>query len=67
MLALVCSRLANYVVAVSQERSWRHIVSFALVAVITVFIVLELEYPRNGFLHMYQYDEALVELRQTMQ
>ena len=67
MLALVCSLLAGYVMAVSRERSWLHIAAFSLVTVVTVFVILELEYPRSGFLHMYQYDEALVELRQSIQ
>jgi hypothetical protein len=67
VIALVCSLLAGYGMAVSRERSWLHILAFTSVAVITVFVVLELEYPRIGFLSVEnRYDQLLVDLRQSM-
>lgn len=66
-MALVCSTMAGYGMAVSKERSWLHIISFALIAVITVFVVLEIEYPRIGFLSVEnRYDQVLLELRESM-
>lgn len=67
VIALVCSLLAGFGMAVSQERSWLHIVAFTAVAVITVFVILEIEYPRIGFLSVERrYDQLLVDLRQSM-
>jgi hypothetical protein len=67
VIALVCSLLAGYGMAVSKQRSWLHILAFTSVAVITVFVVLELEYPRIGFLSVEnRYDQLLVDLRQSM-
>lgn len=67
VIALACSLLAGYGMAVSRERSWLHIIAFASVAVITVFVVLEIEYPRIGFLSVEnRYDQVLVDLRQSM-
>ena len=54
--------------AVSKYRSWLHILAFATIAVITVFVVLEIEYPRIGFLSVEtRYDQVLVDLRERMQ
>lgn len=66
LLALLCSLLAGYGMAVS-KRSWLHILSFAAIAVITVSVVLEIEYPRMGFLTVEsRYDQVLVDLRESM-
>ena len=67
LLALVCSLLAGYGMATSKQRSWLHIMAFAVIAVITVFVVLEIEYPRMGLIGMTTYDQVLVDLRQSMQ
>ena len=67
LLALVCSLMAGYGMATSKQRSWLHIMAFAVIAVITVFVVLEIEYPRMGFIGMSTYDQVLVDLRQDMQ
>jgi hypothetical protein len=68
VLALVCSLLAGYGMAVSKQRSWLHIMAFTAIAVITVFVILEIEYPRTGFLTVEtRYDQVLVDLRQSMQ
>lgn len=68
LIAQVCSLMAGYAMATSAQRSWLHIVAFALIAVVTVFMVLEIEYPRLGFVvNLRAYDQALIELRQSMQ
>jgi hypothetical protein len=68
LLALVCSLLAGYGMAVSKRRSWLHILAFAAIAVITVFVAIEIEYPRAGFLRVEdRYDQVLVDVRQSMQ
>ncbi len=68
LLALVCSLLAGYGMATSQQRSWLHILAFTAIAVITVFVILEIEYPRTGFLPVEnRYDQVLVDLRESMQ
>jgi len=67
VMALVCSLMAGYGMAVSKERSWFHILAFTTVAVVTVFVVLEIEYPRIGFLTVEnRYDQLLVDLRWNM-
>jgi hypothetical protein len=66
-LALICSLLAGYGMAASKYRSWLHIASFSVVAVVSVFVILEIEYPRTGFFHLENaYDQVLVDVRASM-
>jgi hypothetical protein len=66
-LALICSLLAGYGMAASKYRSWLHITTFAAVAVISVFVILEIEYPRAGLLQLETaYDQVLVDVRNNM-
>jgi hypothetical protein len=70
LLALVCSLLAGYGMAANRSRSWVHIVSFVAITVISVYVILEIEYPRMNFIRRapYEttYDDVLVELRESM-
>jgi hypothetical protein len=65
-LALVCSVLAGYGMAGEKDRSWMHIIAFVIITVITVYVILEIEYPRAGFIRINAYDQVLVDLRQSM-
>jgi hypothetical protein len=68
VMALICSLLAGYGMAASKYRSWLHIATFAAVAVISVFVILEIEYPRTGFFHLETaYDQVLADVRTSMQ
>jgi len=66
LLALVCSLLAGYAMADSKRLSWLHITSFVVVTVVSVFVVLDIEYPRLGLIRVDQYDQVLVVLRHSM-
>jgi len=67
LLSLVCSIFAGYSMAGSKQRNWLHITAFALVFVISVFVSLEMEYPRTALLPVESaYDQVLVDLRASM-
>jgi hypothetical protein len=66
-LAIICSLLAGYGMAASKYRNWLHIMAFAVVSVISVFVILEIEYPRVGFFHLENAnDQVLVDARGRM-
>jgi hypothetical protein len=67
VLALVCSLLAGFGMAGSKQRSWLHVAAFAAITVISVYVILDLEYPRAGFIRLDAYDSVLNELRESMQ
>jgi hypothetical protein len=66
-LALVASLLAGYGMASSKARRWLHMLSFAVVIAVSIYVILDLEFPRLGFVRVDAFDQVLVELRESMQ
>lgn len=65
VLPLVCALLAGYGM-VGSSRNWVHIISFSFIIAATVYVTLDIEYPRLGFIRVDDFDQALVELRESM-
>jgi len=66
LLLLICSLLAGFGTAASGGRSLVHMLGFAAVLAITVYVILDYEYPRMGLIRLDTTDRTLVELRQRM-
>ena len=64
-LGLICSLLAGYRMA-STYRSWLHIVGFTSLTAVIIFVMLDVEYPRGGLIHLEKADQVLVDVRQAM-
>ncbi len=67
VLGLICSLLAGYRMAVGQRRSWLHIVSFALITVIVIYVIVDVEYPRAGLIRLEAFDQTLIDVRASME
>jgi hypothetical protein len=65
-LALAASLLAGYGLSGSKVRRWFHMLGFALVVAFAVYVILDLEYPRLGLIRVDDFDQALVDLRESM-
>jgi len=65
-LALAAAALAGYGMAASERRSWLHIVVFTGSLLASIYVSLEMEYPRAGLIRVDSYDRVLVELRAGM-
>lgn len=65
-LALMAALLAGYAMAGSRTRHWHHMLGFAAIMAATVYVILDLEYPRLGLIRVDAADRVLVELRQGM-
>jgi len=66
-LSLVCSLLAGYVIAGSQTRQvGLHLLAFALVMSATIFVIVDLDYPRFGIIRVDFSDKALEDLLTRM-
>jgi hypothetical protein len=65
-LALAAALLAGYAMAAGKSRSWIHIIGFAAVVAVVVNIVLNIEYPRLGTIRVDAFDQALVDVRNSM-
>jgi hypothetical protein len=67
LLSLAASLLAGYGMAGGRSRSWTHILGFAAVMSITVYVILDIEYPRLGLIRVSGVDQVLIELRESME
>ncbi len=65
-LALMSSLRAGYAMAGGRSRCWIHVIGFALILATTVYVILDLEFPRLGMVRIDSFDRVLVELRATM-
>jgi hypothetical protein len=62
----LCGVAAGLNAAPAPRRSLVHTLGFALLISITVFLILDLDYPRVGLVRLDVFDQALVELRNSM-
>jgi hypothetical protein len=65
-LCLSSALVAGCGMAGGMERSWIHISSFAIIMSLIFVIIVDLEYPRLGFIRVDDADQILIELRDTM-
>jgi hypothetical protein len=65
-VAMIGALLAGYNMAGGKVRSWLHAVGFAVVISSTVYVILDIEYPRLGLIRVDAADEVLVDLRRRM-
>jgi hypothetical protein len=66
-LSLVGALLAGYSMSCNKTRSWMHQIVFATMMAVTLYIVLDLEFPRRGLIRIDSADLILMELRASMQ
>ena len=65
-LSLVGALLVGYGMAGSKNRNFLHMLLFSFVMTITVYTILDLEFPRLGIIRIDQADHILYELRKSM-
>jgi hypothetical protein len=65
-LSLASGFLAGYGLARAKRRNWLHAVGFALLISVVVYVILDLEFPRLGLFRVDSFDQALIDLRSTM-
>ena len=46
--------------------AWLHLFGFAAIMALSVYIILDIEYPRLGLIRIDSFDQAIIELRQSM-
>jgi hypothetical protein len=66
-LALLSSLLAGYSMGSNRDSNRFHVIGFAAIIAVTVYVILDIEYPRAGFIRVDAVDQVLIELRSSMQ
>jgi len=65
-LAFAAALLAGYGMAGARTRNWIHVIGFAAVLSLSVYVILDLEFPRLGLIRVDTFDRSLYELRESM-
>jgi hypothetical protein len=65
-LILVSALLAGFGMAKAPRQSPLHIFGFAAVTAVALYLIIDLEYPRMGFVRVDSFDRAFIELRDSM-
>ena len=65
-LALASAFLAGYQTSAEKAYDWVHQIAFAGTVAFTVYVILDIEYPRLGFVRLDAFDQVLVSVRQGM-
>ena len=66
LVALLSGLLTGYAMAKRKRRSLLHMFLYAAVIAMTIYAVLDLEYPRSGLIRLDPADKALIELRDSI-
>jgi hypothetical protein len=65
-LALAAALLAGYRSAADRAPGWLHQIGFGAIVALTVYVILEMEYPRLGFIRIDAIDQLLISARAAM-
>jgi hypothetical protein len=66
LLALVSAVLAGHDLARAGPHNWLHRLGYATILSLTVYVIIDIEFPRMGFIRIDAIDQVLVELRASM-
>jgi hypothetical protein len=66
-LVLISGLLAGFGMAKSARQSPLHVIGFAAVMALSVYLILDIEYPRLGLVRIDSFDKAFIDLRSSMQ
>jgi hypothetical protein len=64
-LALVCSLLVGYDLG-GVQRDWLHLLTFALLFSLTLYVIIDMEFPRVGLIRVSATDRVLQDVRDSM-
>lgn len=66
LLALASSLIAGYGMGDCGKHEWLHTLVYAIALTVTVYTIIDLEFPRFGIIRIDRYDQALVDQRNSM-
>ena len=66
-LSMLASLLAGYAMGSAKRRNWLHMILFALLISLTLYVIFDFEYPRRGIIRLDNADQIYIELRKSMQ
>ena len=65
-MSLICALLVGYATSQNTRRSWLHTLTFAAVISLTVYVIIDIEFPRVGLIRVDAADDLLRQVRESM-
>ena len=65
-LTLVCSFLVGYDLGGGVRRNWLHVLTFAMLFSLTLYVIIDMEFPRVGLIRVTAMDRVLQDVRDSM-
>jgi hypothetical protein len=65
-ITLASSLFAGYSMGEAPSRSWLHMLGFSAILALSIYVILDLEYPRVGLINLEAFDQVLVDVRNGM-
>jgi L-cystine uptake protein TcyP (sodium:dicarboxylate symporter family) len=65
-VAMLSAMLVGFAMATRKKRSLAHMILFALIISVSIYTILDMDYPRRGFIRLDAADRILHQLRDTM-
>ncbi len=66
LFTLAGALLAGFGMAGNKKRNWTHMLAFAATLSFSIYVILDLEFPRRGLIRIDQFDQVLVDVRNGM-
>jgi hypothetical protein len=66
VLALLCAWLIGYASAGADHLNWPHVIGYALMVMLTIYVIIDLDYPRYGLIRLDFAQEPLEEVSRSM-
>ncbi len=66
-LTFISALLVGYSTSDNKERDWLHPVIFALIMSLSVYVTVDIEFPRLGLIRIDSADKVLIDLRKSME
>jgi hypothetical protein len=66
VLATVCAWLIGYAMATADQPNWLHILGYAAMITLTVYVILDIEYPRYGLITLDVAQDLLHDVRKSI-
>jgi hypothetical protein len=66
VIALACAGMAGYSASSAEHPKYYYFIAFAAIIAFTLYIILEMEYPRYGLVRLDQVNQVLIDLAESM-
>lgn len=66
VLALLCAWLIGYASADAEHLNWIHVIGYATMVTLTIYVIIDLDYPRYGLIRLDFAQEPLEEVSKSM-